>query len=712
MSASVTVIFSEALYTTLRKVLRDVASPEIAFAWRAFMFDATSKNILSIPAGSRPATGHTSHRGSAKPAATKGAKQTVAQTEEQPEKTSSSWENRQATTEEQVATVKLQKQWKGYWVRKIRAARTPGSDENQKVLQNLQKCWAIIEQNLDPSNPDHPGLFLFRQMFKLDPDLMVKYPFYKDEWNKISYNDYKGQYPDQPPNNWFVVFREVFLVMEEMLAVPKLYVPISTCMLRVINNDTGEEIPRVFQKVAPYVYKKNRKGYTFVAEARTTDQPLQTGTWRMRMIGSLSPLPAPLRGEVNSSFAVKEIKDYYLPNSKNVIFRYAVKVTEDHLTSIQMNTSKSDVHIKLVVLNNEEEVASTLGKGHAVIPAFTFLKDINPDEEPKRSTSRALHGSDHSNKGESKTKKGGKRGGSGKSNDGRGSTPTPTARSPRTPPASGRSPRRSSQVDHHSDGGLSDGDLEERDLRPHKYIIEAQVLKDSWPLSEASWAFVQMLKEMEKNELKGRRNDRLFRERIGLDQLRDFEVMSRYRLDRVSIEALIGLLADDLMKPTRRSCSISAEIQDGDSTEITELKTDLKQRIESMESSLISKLNTEVGTMKAELQEKINRMDMNLMTIVQNLKDQKTQQAQVANRTRSLLEAERKRKEEKLEAERKRKEEEMLEEERKIKDEEMLEAERKIKEEKLEAERKRKKEKLEAERKKKEDEKLKQKENE
>lgn len=63
-------------------------------------------------------------------------------------------------------------------------------------------------------------------------------------------------------------------------------------------------------------------------------------------------------------------------------------MTEDHLTSIQMNTSKSDVNIKLVVLNNEEEVASTLGKGHAVIPAFTFLKDINPDEEPKRSTSR------------------------------------------------------------------------------------------------------------------------------------------------------------------------------------------------------------------------------------------------------------------------------------------------------------------------------------
>ena len=43
-----------------------------------------------------------------------------------------------------------------------------------------------------------------------------------------------------------------------MLCVPKIYVPIATCMLRVINNDTNKEIPRVFQKVAPYVYKKNK----------------------------------------------------------------------------------------------------------------------------------------------------------------------------------------------------------------------------------------------------------------------------------------------------------------------------------------------------------------------------------------------------------------------------------------------------------------------
>ena len=52
--------------------------------------------------------------------------------------------------------------------------------------------------------------------------------------------------------------RDIFHVQDDMLCVPKLYVPIATCMLRVINNDTNEEIPRVFQKVAPYVYKKNK----------------------------------------------------------------------------------------------------------------------------------------------------------------------------------------------------------------------------------------------------------------------------------------------------------------------------------------------------------------------------------------------------------------------------------------------------------------------
>ncbi|GFS08052.1 androglobin-like [Elysia marginata] len=164
-------------------------------------------------------------------------------------------QGREATLDEQIAAVKIQKAWRGYYVQKIKRARTPGTEENTKAQESLNRCWPLIE-----SATEDNGLALLREMFKKEPEIMPQYPFYQDEWNKISYADYKGSYQDQPSMNWFIVFRDIFHVKEEMLVVPRMYVPINTCMLRVIDNDTGEEIPRVFQKVAPYVYKRNKVG--------------------------------------------------------------------------------------------------------------------------------------------------------------------------------------------------------------------------------------------------------------------------------------------------------------------------------------------------------------------------------------------------------------------------------------------------------------------
>ena len=38
--------------------------------------------------------------------------------------------------------------------------------------------------------------------------------------------------------------------------------------------------------------------------------------------------------------------------------------------------------------------------------------------------------------------------------------------------------------------------------KPHRYIVEATVLKDSWPLTKTQWNFVSLLRENESNELK------------------------------------------------------------------------------------------------------------------------------------------------------------------------------------------------------------------
>ncbi|KGL88395.1 Androglobin, partial [Charadrius vociferus] len=282
----------------------------------------------------------------------------------------SSWQNRSPTSEEAAAALKLQAIWRGTYVRKVLNSRKPGTKENSSVKETLQKLWSAIELNFEQC-----AVMLLREMFKRNCKSIEKFPCYEDEWCKMSFADYAVTYADQPPNVWFVVFREIFLVPEDMLIVPKVYTTIPSCRLHVIDNDTLEEMPHVFFKVTPHVYVKNKKGYTFMAEARTGDLPVASGRWRLRLIGSHSPLPFLSREAVNNVYSTKEIKEYYIPNDKHIMFRYSVKVTASHIATVQAQTSKSDVFIKLQVLDNEEEIVSVTGKGHAVIPVFNFLSN-------------------------------------------------------------------------------------------------------------------------------------------------------------------------------------------------------------------------------------------------------------------------------------------------------------------------------------------------
>lgn len=52
---------------------------------------------------------------------------------------------------------------------------------------------------------------------------------------------------------------------------------------------------------------------------------------------------------------------------------FFVQVTTDALGTIQFQTSKPDVLIRLSVLDHEKKVAGSTGKGHVIIPVFCFL---------------------------------------------------------------------------------------------------------------------------------------------------------------------------------------------------------------------------------------------------------------------------------------------------------------------------------------------------
>nr|XP_039251708.1 androglobin-like isoform X1 [Styela clava] len=452
-------IWHRTFYDTMAQLMAENKVPALAFALRSFNFDLSPQPMGILGDPREPIEPH------------------------------ESWANRTPTEDELKAIKKIQGHWRGALARRMRRVITrKDSTEHLTAKDVLNTAWQIIQPNLEPI-----GLKLLRSMLKEDPSLLEKYPFHKDEWNKISYADFAGTYDDQPPNTWFVMFREIFTVEEDMLCVPKLYTPLRTCSLRVVDNDTGTEIMRVFQKVAPHIYQKNKRGYTFICEARSLETPIVGGKWRLRLIGSSSPLPQPMSGQVNYHFKVKDNNGYYVPNEKNIILRHHVKTKSDMIGTIQLQTAKPDVYVKLQVLDHEVEIASAQGKGHCVIPAFYFLSDEKSDD---RASSRLSHQESKAlvNQPSKLGISGKKRTGSAKSKDGK----------PASPKQSRKDSADAEKLSISKPDGTSVGseDIGAESVIPHKYTIQAIVERNSWPLPESQWAFVQKLREQEKEEIK------------------------------------------------------------------------------------------------------------------------------------------------------------------------------------------------------------------
>uniref|UniRef100_A0A803JHE3 Androglobin n=2 Tax=Xenopus tropicalis TaxID=8364 RepID=A0A803JHE3_XENTR len=387
-----------------------------------------------------------------------------------------SWQNRNATSQEEAAAIKLQVCWRGIYIRKCWQSRKAGTREMSRVKETLEKVKNALE-----SNAEQHGVSLLRYMFK-HSSCSCEYSCYEDEQYRISFSDYTISYNEQPANSWFVLFREVFNVCEDMLIVPKIYTSIPACVLHVIDNDTLEEMPWVFNKVAPHVYTRNKKGYTFVAEAHSGDFSISPGKCRLRLIGACKPLPSLSREAVSNNFSVREVRDYYIPNDKDIIFRYAVKTSVEHMATIQVQTGKPDAYFKIQILDNGEELVSATGKGQAVIPAVCFLPDERPMSAFSSKSQTLLNG----------TKKGRITSG--------GSTKNSKTRTEVILEA------------HHEEGhNISENENpEEKTTTPlvlHKYIVQATVLYKSWPLTDSQSAFIESLRDQEKLETKDKHED-------------------------------------------------------------------------------------------------------------------------------------------------------------------------------------------------------------
>ncbi|CAF4088818.1 unnamed protein product [Rotaria sp. Silwood2] len=513
--------FNQALYSTLRTICNGSGQPlsaETQFAWRCFTNDLATPDIMGVyesrrpstsgasrnsaRAGNAPGAGGTGAATTGVPAAGKkggggkdksiddkaASKQlsqlsTSLSTAELQEESIPDWLSHDLASNELECIISIQKVARGFLQRRIFLARTPGTEKNLLTQRLLQSTMAILKADTMKS-----ALLLFKNLMVSKPQLIQCFQFRNDDWNMVSYRDYLGQYQEQPANTWFTLFREIFYVIEEGFISGKFLSHAQNSLLRVINNDTYDEMPLIFNRLAPSMFTKNKLGYTFFAEGISLDQPITTGRFRLRLLTSYTHLPEPRVEQITSSFITKEIKDYYVPNKQQTICRYRITVADDfnqtgrnfHLASIQFSTSKSDVLIRLTVLNNNDEVVSVEGKGSVVLPAFLFMRDVT---NAASSVVQAPPPIQPLSRPQSKT------GGAIKKDSNK---------------AAGGTAHRGSVVESSTiSSGRSDKDRSGSEKRSfHKYVIQATVLRKTWPLTPTQWQFVEQLKEQEKNELK------------------------------------------------------------------------------------------------------------------------------------------------------------------------------------------------------------------
>ncbi|XP_054618313.1 androglobin isoform X3 [Dunckerocampus dactyliophorus] len=370
------------------------------------------------------------------------------------------WTDRQPTAEEVKAATLLQAAFRGRLVRLVLKSSKSAEKENICTSAVLPDMWSRVE-----SDTDKHAASLLWNMFELSDKKATLYPCQLDEWTKIVFADYSVSLPDKA-TSWILVFREVFFFTKETLLLPKVYCTIPYSRLHIINNDTGEELTNLITTIPPHLYQPNMLGYTFVAEAITPEWPPAGAKWTLRLTCTREPLPKLSHPAPLSTFSMQDFHDYYIPNNMNIICGYSVKVTEPVLVTIHFQTSCPHVLIRLSILDHEDEMASTTGQGVAVIPVFNFLP--SKEAEPLAPS----HSVEEENQNISPTQENEiKELDASLEEDEEGST-------------SGKSDSAADQLQPPTKTPVTP---------EHKYLVRAEVLRQSWDLDDSQLAFAQLL---------------------------------------------------------------------------------------------------------------------------------------------------------------------------------------------------------------------------
>ncbi|KAJ3342653.1 hypothetical protein HDU93_001633 [Gonapodya sp. JEL0774] len=152
--------------------------------------------------------------------------------------------------------------------------------------------------------------------------------------------------------------------------------------LRVVDNDTGKEMPGAIQNAHARTYLPNKNGYTLLADCKYP--PVHPACkWKLRLIAEASVIPLFDRvpNELALKATIQDFEEVFVPNRHSVLFRSILKIKDapENIISAQLMFEHQGLSVQLQLFDNEVEIYSAKGRGCAIIYAATLQR---VDETP------------------------------------------------------------------------------------------------------------------------------------------------------------------------------------------------------------------------------------------------------------------------------------------------------------------------------------------
>ncbi|XP_043494939.1 androglobin-like [Polistes fuscatus] len=276
-------------------------------------------------------------------------------------------------------------------VKRYKQRHDTNHKDHSKILTSLLK----IAELFDYSNGESLACSLLRKVIQKNQRFNEAYPCSKDFQYVLKIQECKGSLLNVKPNQWIPITRLIVNAKENetIFGTIQLFTNLPSYNLRLFNNETGREIWRIVNNVAPSNYPYTTFGYTLFAYGWCDNQKLRDTEWILHFVTIKGKSmfyqladkePISLTTKI-PTLIIEETFNTYIPNTMNLISKWIVNIVKDSVLSLRLMTSYELVQMKIRIVDDKENILLEIeGRSVLCIPVVylklkeEFIEKENP----------------------------------------------------------------------------------------------------------------------------------------------------------------------------------------------------------------------------------------------------------------------------------------------------------------------------------------------